>query len=405
MTQQQTNIYIPAKIRPILKNKKRFIVVYGGRGSGKSWAIIIFLILKSLEKKVRILCAREIQNSIKDSVHKLIADSIARYKLDSLFEITDKAIRSHNGSEFIFKGLRHNYNDIKSTEGIDYCFVEEAHSVSRQSLEILTPTIRKENSQIIFAYNPTNEDDPVHVDYTLSDREDVLRLKVNYLDNKKFPEVLRAEMEYCKHVDYDKYLHIWEGHCVKHSEAQIFYGKWEVGTFDEPDNAIFYQGVDWGFSVDPTAAVRCFISDRILYISRDAYGVGVDIDKTPDLFDTIPNFRKYRTVADSARPETISYMRKAGFNIVGARKGKGSVEDGIEFLRSFEKIIIHERCKHMIDEFRNYCWKVDQKTGAISTIPEDKWNHCIDGLRYSMEDVMRNRNIKASKISAGRLGL
>jgi phage terminase large subunit len=397
-------IYVPSRIQPLFTTKKRYVSIYGGRGSGKSWSVALFLLLKAMDDKIRVLCTREIQNSIKDSVHKLLGDTISRYKLDAYFEITDKTIKSTNGSEFLFKGLRHNPNDIKSTEGIDYCWIEEAHSVSRKSFEILTPTIRKPGSQIIFTYNPTNEDDPVHVDYTLADREDVEKILVNCSNNMKFPEVLKGEMEYDKRVDFDKYLHIWEGHCVKHSEAQIFYGKWRVEDFETPEGVIFYHGSDWGFSTDPSAAIRCYVGERTLYIDYDAYGVGVDIDKTGELFDRIPNIRRHKIIADSARPETISYLSRQGFNIVGARKGKGSVEDGIEFIRSFEDIIIHPRCQHTIDEFRNYCWKVDKNTGEISTVPMDAHNHLIDALRYALEDIMRHKTIKPSRANANKLG-
>lgn len=399
MNQIQPNnitVYIPTKIQPLFSTKKRFIVIFGGRGSGKSWGVALFLILKAMNFKIRVLCTREIQNSIKDSVHKLLSDTISKYHFDKYFIITEKSIKSINGSEFIFKGLRHNPNDIKSTEGIDYCWVEEAHSVSRKSLEILTPTIRKECSQIIFTYNPTDEFDPVHADYTLGDRDDILKINVNHNDNKKFPAVLKAEMEYDKRVDYDKYLHIWEGKCQKHSDAQVFFKKWQVDNFntEELKPEFIYFGADWGFSQDATCLIRCFIKDNILYIDYEVYGVGVDIDKTPQMFDNVPDCRKYDIIADSARPETISYMKRNGFRIRGAYKGAGSVEDGIAYLRSFEKIIIHERCKHAIDEFRLYSYKVDPHTGIISNKLEDKNNHCIDALRYALEDRMRHRQGK-----------
>ena len=391
-------LLIPDKLGDLYLTKKRFIVIYGGRGSAKSWSIADSLIIRARESKKRILCTREIQNSIKDSVHKLLSDRIKALGLDNHFKITDKSIVGSNGSEFLFKGLRHSPDDIKSTEGIDYAWVEEAQSVSRKSLEILTPTIRKEKSQIIFSYNPTNEDDPVHTDYMLADRDDTLKIQINWSDNPFFPKVLRQEMEYDKKVDYDKYLHKWEGQCIKHSEAQIFYGKWSIDCFDSPDkdidkekfkswNGNFYYGADWGFSNDPTCLVRCFIIDKKLFIDYDAWGVGIDIDKTPDLFNLVPGAMRHKIKADSARPETISYMNNNGFNIRGAKKGKNSVIDGIYKIRGFEEIIIHQRCQKTIEEFRNYCWKVDQKTGAISNIPEDKSNHIIDALRYGLEDI------------------
>ena len=383
-------IQIPNKLIPLFKADRRFIVIYGGRGSGKSWGVALYILTRALQTKTRVLCCREVQKSIKDSVHKLFADLVSSLELESHFTVKHDSIVGSNGSEFIFKGLRHNTQEIKSTEGIDIAWIEEAQNVSRASLELLTPTVRKDGSQIIFTYNPTNEDDPVHVDYTKNERPDVLKIAINYSDNKFFPEVLKNELEYDKRVDFDKYLHKWEGKCVKHSEAQIFYGKWRVDDF-ETNADTFYYGADWGFSQDPTALVRCFILDNKLYIDQCAYGVGVDIDKTPELFDTVIDSRKWQITADSARPETISYMNRNGFRIKSSVKGAGSVADGIAYLRGFEEIIIHSRCRAVMDEFSNYCWKTDRITGNILPVPEDKHNHCIDALRYALEDLMRHR--------------
>ena len=196
-------------------------------------------------------------------------------------------------------------------------------------------------------------------------------------------------MEYDRENDYDKYLHIWEGQTVKHSNAQIFYGKWKVEDFETPKDTFFYFGADWGFSQDPTTLIRCFVKDKNLYIDYEAYGVGVDIDLTPNLFDDIPESRKYQIIADSARPETISYMSKQGFKVVKCKKYSGSVEDGIQKIRGFEKVIIHPRCKNVVYEFRTYCYKVDALTGIISSVIEDKNNHCIDAIRYAIDNINR----------------
>ena len=256
------NLEIPEKLLPIFSAKERFIDLYGGRGSAKSWTVADLLIVKGYQKKKRNLCTREIQNTIKDSVYRLLTDKIVKFGLDSFYDIKADSIVGKNGTEFLFKGLLRNPQDIKSMEGINYCWVEEAHSVSRKSLDILIPTIREKDSQIIFTYNPTNEDDPVHVDYTLSDRPNVLRIECNYTDNRFFPEVLREEMEWDRAHDIDKYRHIWEGQCIAHSEAQVFYGKWVVDDFEIPEDVFYYQGADWGFSVDPLAFISCFVVDR-----------------------------------------------------------------------------------------------------------------------------------------------
>ena len=391
------DIEIPEKLTELFTTEKRYIVLYGGRGSAKSWTVADFLLAKGREKKRRILCAREVQNSIRDSVHKLLSDKIEQHKMNNFYEITKDRITGKNGTEFIFKGLFRNDQDIKSTEGIDLCWIEEAHSVSRKSLETLTPTIRKEKSQIIFTYNPTNEDDPVHVDYTLANRDDVLKIEINYSDNPWFPDVLKSEMEYDRGNDPDKYAHKWLGKCVMHSDAQIYYGKWKIEDFETPKDSQFYFGADWGFSQDPSCLVRCFIKDRILYIDWEAVGYGTDIDKLPELFANVPLSKQNYIIADSSRPETINYLKQNGYQkIKKSKKGDGSIEEGISHIRSFEKILVHPRCKNMIDEFRLYCYKVDRLTGLPTNKPEDRNNHMQDALRYALEDIMRNR--KSSKI-------
>lgn len=383
-------IEIPEKLIPIFSWLGRYICLDGGRGSSKSWTIAIFLLLKGMAERKRILCTREIQNTIADSVYKLLCDLIARYpRFEKFYSVKKNSITGINGTEFIFKGLFRNIQDIKSMEGIDYCWVEEAQSVSRASLNVLIPTIRKEGSQIIFTYNPTNEDDPVHVDYNLSKRADCLNITINYDENKFFPDVLRREMEYDRAHDIDKFYHVWKGQCVKHSKAQVFFGKWLVDSFDEPTDAFFYLGADWGFSQDPVVFLKCFIQDRRLYISYEVYEIGMDLDQIPGAFSAIPDGDKFPSKADSSRPETIKYVSQRGYPLmVPSIKGKKSVEDGVAFIRSFEKIIIHPRCKHTIDEFRMYQFKVDPHTGAISNKLEDKNNHCIDSIRYALEDIM-----------------
>lgn len=382
-------IQVPNKLIPIFSSDKRFICLYGGRGSAKSHTTATKLLLDGMKSDQRILCTREIQTSIRDSVHKLISDKIRESEIFySFYTIKqDSIVSKKNRSEFIFKGLYRDQGAIKSTEGIDICWVEEAQNVSRKSLDLLIPTIRNEGSQIIFTYNPTNKDDPVHTDYTLTDRDDVLRINVNYYDNPFFPDVLRQEMEWCRKTDVDKYNHVWLGHPVQHSEAQIFYGKWSIDSFETPENAVFYFGLDFGFSQDPTALVRCWVKDNDLYIDYEVGGIGVDIDKTPDLMRQVPGSDRWDIIADSSRPETISYLSQRGFRVVGAKKGKGSVEDGISKIRSFNKVIIHPRCKNTIDEFRLYCYKIDKLTDRPTPIPEDKHNHYIDALRYALENV------------------
>ena len=255
-------------------------------------------------------------------------------------------------------------------------------------------------------YNPDQIDDPIHKNFVLNRRDDSLVINANYWDNPFFPEVLRKEMEYDKRTDYDKYLHIWEGQTRSISDAQVFKHKYRVDTFEAPKETVFYYGADWGFSQDPTTLVRCYIVDRKLYIDYEAHGVGVDIDETPQLFNSVPGAAENKIVADSARPETISYMRKQDYNVVSAKKGAGSIEDGVAFLRSFEEIVIHDRCKHTQYEFKYYSYKTDRITGDILPVLVDKHNHIIDALRYATEPIRRSAGVLSiSKINAGSLGI
>jgi hypothetical protein len=189
----------------------RYKVSYGGRGSSKSWSKAQGLVIKSLESKCRILCTREIQNSIKESVHKLLADTIERMDLRKSFNITNNSIVCANGSEFIFMGLLRNVDQIKSTEGIDYCWVSEAHNVSEDSWDILLPTIRKENSEIWIDFNPRYEDDPTYQRWVVNTPPGCVSKLVNYTDNPYFPDVLKKEMEHDKKKDFRLYEQKWLG--------------------------------------------------------------------------------------------------------------------------------------------------------------------------------------------------
>ncbi|WP_283149001.1 PBSX family phage terminase large subunit [Silvimonas soli] len=387
------NLEFAPKFAPLFK-PKRYKVFHGGRGGAKSWEIARALVLLASCKKLRILCAREVQNTIKDSVHKLLKDQIESLGLLPWFTITDTSIKSTTGSEFIFKGLRYDVQGVKSTEGIDICWVEEAQTVSADSWEVLIPTIRKEGSEIWISFNPKEEVDPTYQRFVLNPPDDSVVVEVNYCDNPWFPEVLRKEMEYCKRVDFDAYEHIWLGKPRKISAAVIFSGRYRVDAF--PDDLwikaerLFF-GADFGFAQDPSTLIRCFILENKLYIEHEAYGVGVELDEMHQLYDSVPSSRDWPIKGDNSRPETISYMHRQGFSISAADKWPGCVEDGITHLRGFEEIIIHERCKHTADEARLYSYKVDKQTNEVLPIIVDKHNHCWDAIRYALDGYIQAR--------------
>lgn len=384
-------IQTPRWALPLLK-QARYKGAFGGRGSGKSHCMAEMLIENHIIDQARSsVCVREIQKSLNQSVKRLLEHKISAMNAGDYFEVQDAVIKAKRGPGLIiFQGMQnHTADSIKSLEGYDCSWVEEAQSLSQRSLDLLRPTIRKPNSELWFTWNPRNPDDPV--DKLLRGKNpplDSIVLPVNYEDNPWFPDVLRDEMEYDKRRDPDKFHHVWRGGYLSNSEARVF-RNWRVEEFEAPADAMHRLGADWGFAVDPTTLVRCHIIGRTLYIDHEAYRVGCEIMDTPDLFMTVPESEKWPIVADSARPETISFMQKHGFpKIMSAVKGPKSLDEGIEWLKTYD-IVVHPRCVHTIDELTLYSYKTDPLTGKILPILEDKKNHVIDALRYACEGIRR----------------
>lgn len=402
----QINITIPTKFQFLLKEKSRYKVAYGGRGGGKSESFARALLILALNPKIlfpekeaiTILCVREYQSSIAHSVHKAFADIINLYNLNSYFTITNAEIRSVNGSKLQFKGISNDPLQIKSTFGVDLCWVEEGEKVSAESWNFLTPTIRNADSEIWVSFNPNDRTDPTYKMFVENTRPDTIAVKINYYDNPYFTKSpIYQEMLYDKEHNIELYNNKWLGEVKQLSDALIFKDKYQVREFGEPDitkivdNRFFY-GIDFGFSSDAFAVIRCFIIDNELFIDYEAGGVGISIVDLKNYIAKIPEAKKWIIYGDSARPETINHLRAVdGYNVKPCEKGKGSVEDGIEHLRSYKKITIHPRCRELINEFGLYCYKVDKTTGEILPIIVDKYNHYIDALRYSLTQRIKRR--------------
>jgi phage terminase large subunit len=391
-------IQTPRAFKSLLK-QSRYKGAFGGRGSGKSHFFAELLVERMLLSKTNAVCIREIQKSLNQSVKKLIEDKIEALGVGKFFEVQESVIKAKNGGQIIFMGMQnHTADSIKSLEGYDVAWVEEAQSLSQRSLDLLRPTIRAENSEIWFSWNPENESDPVDSFLRVNTPPDAIVINVNWDDNPWFPEPLRQEMEFDRARDYDKYAHVWLGEYKKSSEARVF-KNWRVEPFESPDNVVYYLGADWGFSVDPSVLIRCRIDGRKLYIDYEAYMVGCEIDLLPQLFDRVPDSRKYFITADSARPETISYMRNHGYpKINRSAKGRNSVEEGIEFLQSFD-IVVHPRCENTIKELNDYSYKIDSLTGQVLPQLADKDNHVIDALRYSLEGARKATKTAVPEVS------
>lgn len=390
------NIQTPRWVLPLLK-PSRYKGAYGGRGSGKSHAFAEMVIeAHVMDQKRRTVCVREVQKSLAQSVKRLLELKIEEMGVSDYFIVQEAVIKSKHGDGIIlFQGLQNHTSDsIKSLEGVDCAWCEESQSLSQRSLDMLRPTIRKPGSELWFTWNPREASDPI--DALLrgpTPPPDAIVLEVNWQQNPWFPQVLRDEMEYDRNRDPDKYQHVWQGQYLQNSEARVF-RNWRIQEFEAPPDAVHRMGADWGFAVDPTVLVRCHIVGRTLYIDHEAYMVGCEIVNTPDLFMQVPEAEKWPIVADSSRPETIAHMRKHGFpKIMAAVKGPKSLEEGIEWLKSFD-IVVHPRCTHTIDELSLYSYKTDPLTGKVLPVLEDKSNHIVDALRYACEGVRRAQNVK-----------
>ncbi len=397
------NITYPEKFAPFVTQKARRKIAKGGRGSAKSRSFAKLAIVRASRERLRFLCCREIQGSIKDSVHKLLCDTISELKLDKFFRITEVSIKSWTGSEFIFKGLRNNVNEIKSLEGIDICWIEEGEGISQDSIDILLPTIRSnKDPEVWVSFNPETRESPCNRTFVLNAEPDSIVIEMNWRDNPWFPEELRRQKDWCKQTDPEKYDWVWEGKYKKYAEDLIFRTKLEVDCeFEAPGGTRHYYGLDFGFSNDPLSAHRMFIKDRCLYIEYEVYGRGIELDDIHRLLiEGLPGVARNRVKADSARPDTISFLRRPfekngvyypSIDCVGAEKAKGSVEDGIDFLRNFEKIFIHKRCPGAKEDYQNYRWKRDRNTNEILSDPVDKSNHAPDDNRYALEDLIKSK--------------
>lgn len=261
---------IPEPFEPLLRSNHRIKFYYGGRGGGKSYAFADSLLVAAQNRKLRIVCLREIQDSIKDSVHKLLCDRISFYDFKN-YEITDKTIiNKRTGSEFMFKGLRdQDPQKIKSLEGVDIAWIEEGQTITKKSWEILEPTIRKDGSQIWISMNREEETDALWVAVAANPDERTLVVKVNYYNNPFCPEELKLQAEKCKETDFDDYLHIWEGEPVQQGNEKLIAAsavKKAIETYIDNSNSVLplVIGVDPARMGDDATAI-CFRRGRQAY--------------------------------------------------------------------------------------------------------------------------------------------
>jgi phage terminase large subunit len=389
---------------PVFSPKRgevQYRAAYGGRGSGKSFTFAKMAAIWGYAEPIRVLCTREYQVSIKESFHAELKAAIASEPwLSDFYDVGVDYLRGPNGTEFLFRGLRHNIQNIKSLAKIDLTIVEEAEDVPEHSWIALEATVlRQPKAEIWAIWNPCDEGSPVDKRFRSNPVDQSVVAEVNYDDNPWFPEGLeKLRKRDLERLDPNTYAHIWDGAYLVNSDAQVLAGKWRVAEFEPGgDWSGPYHGLDFGFSQDPTAATKCWIHGDTLYVEREAGGVGIEIADTPSVLKRgIPGIERFEVLADNSRPETISHLANNGIpRCKAAKKWPGSVEDGVAHLRGYREIVIHPRCKQTAREARLYSYKVDAKSGQVLTDIVDSHNHYIDSIRYGLQPMIRKRDTKA----------
>jgi len=391
-------IEAPTKIIPAFNNLKTnafdIVVMEGGRGGAKSEALAALGILESFIDDGVILCCREIQRSISDSLYASLISAIYKYQYESYFKILNNEITNLlTGARFIFVGLKSNITSIKSINKLRVVLVDEAENVTDNSWSYLRPTPRYGHVRFYVVFNPRFEQDATWQQFIVNKDNRTLHINISYKDNPWFPEALERQRQRDLRGDAGRYAWIWEGKFLQISDSSILAKKLKVLDFEiTKEFGTPYIGIDWGFSVDPTAIIECYHYNDCLYITNAAAKVGLELDDTAKyLINNAPNVLKYTSRADSARPETISKVKKEIPLITACNKWKGSVEDGVVFLQSFNAIYIHPNAEACYGELSAYSYKTDD-SGEPTTIIQDADNHYADALRYAIEPIIKHQS-------------
>ena len=392
----ETNAQFPVKMASLF-DKARYKIYYGGRGAGKSHSVAKALLIMGARSPIRVLCAREYQTSIKDSVHKLLCDQIELMNMHSIYEITQNSIRGKNGSEFAFVGLKNNVANVKSYEGIDICWVEEAQTVSRMSWNTLIPTIRKEGSEIWVTFNPELETDETYQRFVLKPPESAVVQKINWSDNPWFPEVLALEKDALKSRDPSAYQTVWEGLCRLTVDGAIFANEMQVAELDgritkvtydptKPVHAIFDLG--WADSTAIWFLQFVGMETRLIRYHEDSqktishylalmqtYGY---------MYDTLwlPHDAQNKTLASNGK-SIEEIVRAAGYKTRIIERTP--VADSINAARTIFRNCWFDRenCYDGLQCLRHYRYDVDPETGQFSRQPlHDIYSHGADAFRY-----------------------
>lgn len=393
----KARIQLPPKMVPLFAHPRgslRYRCAHGGRGSGKSRNFAMMALVWGYKEKLRILCTRQFQVTIKESFYaELVAVIESVPWLAHHYTILEKGIRGRNGTEFIFRGLQRNLGGLKSTSAVDLCIVEEAEDVGAEAWRKLPQTIRAPKSEIWVVWNPEIEGSATDTRFIRNTPRRCEVLQLNADDNPWFPDELKEERENDREaLDDATFQHIWHGDYLRNSDKQVLGGKYREAEFTPgPDWSGPYHGLDFGFANDPTAGIRCWVYERRLYVEYEAGQKRLELDATADyLKERIPGLEDYIIRADSARPESISFLERNGLpRIESVDKWPGSVKDGIQHLRAYKEIIVHPRCQEFLKECRLYSYKVDKATNEVLADPVDAYNHYMDALRYALAPLIQ----------------
>jgi phage terminase large subunit len=390
------NAEFPIKLQGLFK-PSRYKVAYGGRGGAKSWGIARALLIKGAKDPLRILCAREFQTSIRDSVHKLLCDQIETLGLLGFYEITQNSIRGKNGTEFAFAGLKNNIANIKSYEGVDICWVEEAQTTSRLSWNVLIPTIRKQGSEVWISFNPELETDETYQRFVLNPPDDCIQIKINWSDNPWFPETLKLEKDALKNRDIESYNQVWEGLCRQSVDGAIFAKELQQAELDgritrvpydatKPVHAVFDLG--WADSTSIWFLQFVGMETRLIRYIEDSQKTMTHYLATMQTFGYV-----YDTVwlPHDAENQTLAAAGRSINDIVRAAGYKTQILPRVPILDSINAArTIFPSCwfdrEHAADGInclRHYRYEVDQATGQFSRNPlHDHFSHGADAFRY-----------------------
>ena len=395
-------IKLPPKLVSVFSGEARYRGAHGGRGSGKTRSFALMCAVRGYlygrsGVTGNILCAREHLANLDDSSMEEVKQAIRSVDwLNEYYEIGEKFIRSKDGRiKFLFSGLRHNIGGVKSKARILIAWVDEAEQVGEVAWRTLLPTVREDGSEIWLTWNPESEHSATNQRFRVSPPTDAKIVELNWRDNPWFPKELDGERLDDMRLRPDTYDHVWEGSYLVLSDALIFKDRFITETFEVGEGDVEwhgpYFGCDFGFAQDPTAFVEAYVAEKTLYIRRAAGQTKLTLDDTvPFATQRFPRIGMHTLRCDSARPEYIVHLQNHGIpRAVAAKKGKGSVEDGIEHIKSYDQVVIHPDAEPAAREFRLYSYKIDRLSGDILPIPLDENNHYIDALRYALNPLMR----------------